>query len=650
MKVYFEDPKFYHYPLIRYYLSRHCTVYTFDFCRTMRKRKWLRGLVDTNRISNISPYVQGNDSLALDNVERVYSFMAKRSKLIDSTIRLYKDKDTELAFKKTLAKELSNFYAIQIILDGERKKMSSAEKIFLVSNKYFEMSKILTICNGFSYKLENIQVPFWSVAMDIVDRCFARLNNWMACLFSNLCLLGLILLKIPKLSYKKDTPGYKYAIAITNPGFQFRFSEYRTFDFLLDGAGIRKDNTIFLCLAPFDKAVLNKLTAGDYNLVDLNKKTVATSRNLILGRKGIAVFKNFFVYTLGNLLSPLFEYGFITRAGCALAYTYVFWNIIAHSLRLGHYIAFNDEGIIHIGRNIVLRHYGTKTWYYNHSNSFEFIMAINAADIPRTRHWLWSFLLYDYYVSWSRKIIDFQKIHQQRVARYYNTGCLWSEFIASAGSVYNLDSYLKKYDIKDKRRDGISNVVSFFETSFFDGIASQFPLKDGIKFYNDIVRLLNEEPELFILIKEKKRKFFYYNKASVQYSEDNRDYLAILEKLKGYPNCYIAEYNADPVDIIKASSLIVTYAFSSSTIEALGARKKAIFYDPLERFRGYSYDEIPDFVAHGYKELKYLIKKLLYDVTNEEYEEYLNREVLNKIEDYLDGNGLTRFRNLLSKS
>jgi len=271
-------------------------------------------------------------------------------------------------------------------------------------------------------------------------------------------------------------------------------------------------------------------------------------------------------------------------------------------------------------------------------------------DIVKRRHWLWSFLFYDFYIGWNSRIVEYYKLHHQKIKNYCNVGCFWSEIILDNNATLSINSYLKKRGTELKELKEGFKVVSFFDTSFFDGIASKYPLKDGIKFYKDVFRLLSEDPNLFIIVKEKKPETIYSNKAFFVYSQDNREYSEILKKLRAHVRCYVAGHNADPVSIIKVSDLTVTHAFSSSTIEALGARKKAIFYDPMNRFRGYYYDDIPNLTAHRYEELKYLTNKLLYEITDREYGEYLNREVLNKVENYLDGRGLTRFRSLLSKS
>ena len=651
MKVYFENVRFYHYLLVKYYLLQKFDVCMFDFDSKARKKRWLRNFIDNNDISRVTPYVLGNSSLALDNIERAYNLVAQKSRLVKAMEYLYDDKNITLAYKKTLVKHLSDFYAVQIILNNEEKMLPDNEKITFIPFRYLEILKILTQCKAFSYKLEKVFIPCWLRHINDADKCFNRLNNWMRFLLCNFWSIGLTLLKILGSSHKKDIYRYQYAIPITNPNFQFRFKEHRTFDFLLDGTNIKKSNTVFLLLSPLDGTISDRLRAQNYNVVDLVGQNILISNEFPLGKSGRIILRKVFLYTLQSFLSALFEYDFNILCSRGLLNTYLHWNVILNNIKFRHYITLNDEAIGHIGRNIILNNFNIKTWYYAHSASLGAMTTTNDIDIIKRRDWLWSFLFYDYYIGWNRKVIEYQKLHHQNIKNYCNIGCLWSEFIANNGAIQSLNSYLKKQGIKKHNRmNENSKVVSFFDTSFFDGVASQYPLKDGITFYNDILKLLDEEPNLFIVIKEKKTVMVYSDKASLVYSRSNKEYSKLLSVLKTHPRCYISGYNADPTAITKVSNLTVTYAFSSSTIEALGARKKAIFYDPASKFRGYYYDEFPDLVAHGYEELRHLIRKLLYETSDKEYEEYLDREILHKIEDYLDGKALTRFRALLTKS
>ncbi len=102
-----------------------------------------------------------------------------------------------------------------------------------------------------------------------------------------------------------------------------------------------------------------------------------------------------------------------------------------------------------------------------------------------------------------------------------------------------------------------------------------------------------------------------------------------------------------PSEPIAASDLVISFPFTSASVEALGARKKAVYYDAPDKFRGSFYDRIPGLVCHSYKELFNRVDELLFKVDKEEYDAYLDETVKGKIGPYLDGKALTRFRELL---
>ena len=105
----------------------------------------------------------------------------------------------------------------------------------------------------------------------------------------------------------------------------------------------------------------------------------------------------------------------------------------------------------------------------------------------------------------------------------------------------------------------------------------------------------------------------------------------------------------ETAEAIAHSDLIVSACFTSTTIEALGARKKAIYFDASNRFKGHYYDKFPKLVAHGYNELSDLVKYWLYDIKDEEFGEYLKSHVKGEIDAHVDGMAITRFRELLTK-
>ena len=56
-------------------------TYIFDFDFKVRRIKWVRELLDKGLIHKIAHYVIGNSDLALENTEKVYQIVFKKSKL-----------------------------------------------------------------------------------------------------------------------------------------------------------------------------------------------------------------------------------------------------------------------------------------------------------------------------------------------------------------------------------------------------------------------------------------------------------------------------------------------------------------------------------------------------------------------------------------
>ena len=53
-------------------------------------------------------------------------------------------------------------------------------------------------------------------------------------------------------------------------------------------------------------------------------------------------------------------------------------------------------------------------------------------------------------------------------------------------------------------------------------------------------------------------------------------------------------------------------------------------------------------MAHGYDELQRALDVILHEMTDEAFQEYLERHVRGLVESHLDGLGLARFRALLA--
>jgi len=62
----------------------------------------------------------------------------------------------------------------------------------------------------------------------------------------------------------------------------------------------------------------------------------------------------------------------------------------------------------------------------------------------------------------------------------------------------------------------------------------------------------------------------------------------IYKKIHEHPFCYcVGEDERDPAKVIAISDLVISACFTSTTVEALGARKKAIYFDATNWFKGF---------------------------------------------------------------
>ena len=163
----------------------------------------------------------------------------------------------------------------------------------------------------------------------------------------------------------------------------------------------------------------------------------------------------------------------------------------------------------------------------------------------------------------------------------------------------------------------------------------------GLAFARDIFSLLEEITDIFVIFKEKKNRIFH------RMGQDTKGIERAYAALDAHPRCLMLGSQQSRSEIVSLADLTVSFPFTSTTLEALGACRKAIFYDPTGGFQNCFYAKIPGLTAHGYGEFKERVQKLLFQTTNEEYDQYLMTEIKEEIDPYLDGRAVTRFRELL---
>jgi len=644
-KIIFEQLRLIHFPILIYYLWKQKEIKFFDNDGSAKKKNWVKKLVRKGKILEIPPIECAPNECygtALDNVDKVYEYLTNGSTLIMEMVKIYGDENIELAYKKEFARNLSEFYYINSYLDEEEGKLGPDERILFISYRYKQNLRLVRKSGAFYHSHEKIDIAYDLKMFNHVYGLFEKVKWWFIQLGITILYCSRLMMPGKGSSQVKE---YKCAIAMRNPDYQFKFKN-RSVDFLLDGNNIRNDNTIFMLFNPtISKDSLDEIKSKNLNMIDcsnpfklshgLDKK----ERNHILRR--------ILPYTVKNIFLGLFENNIVLEVNAILLSTFFKWSFILQEINIKHFVTLNDEGIDHIGRNILLNKTGAKTWYYAHSGSFGYITIPPNSNITN-RHWLWSFLYYDYYVSWNNEIIEYYKLHPQKINSYISIGCIWSQSIVDILEG-RITSNLGKKIFANFDRDKYKT-LAFFDHGYLPNSVST--LECGIAFYQCILRLLEEFSDILVIIKEKKSEEIVL-KQYEQYGASNNifyeQYKPALDELRKYPRCHVTGYKGDPSEIIAMSDLTITYAFSSPTVEALCARKKAIFFDHDNRWRGYYYDKIPNLVAHNYDELKKLIHYWLYEVADKDFEDFLNTYVKDEIDPYLDGKAITRFRRLLGE-
>jgi polysaccharide biosynthesis PFTS motif protein len=636
-RVIFERLTPVHRLLLKYYLWKQKKVEFFDNDGSAKKMGWVIRLLAEGRISAIPPvgYVY-NDcyGIALDNIEKFYPHLVGNHALVRDMVNIFGDRTVELSYKKELTRRLSEFYYIQLQLNSEESKSGAGERILFIPYHYKKYLSLARKSGSFHYNHHNIDISHYQSA-------FSRLYYFYLKAKTVFLQCSMTVFYLIKLVFREDrgpVKECKYAILINNPDYQFKFKS-RPVDFLLDGQIINRENTIFILLSPaMSRDNWDEIKSKCLKVLDCsNQSKFLHGFN---SREKARILQSILPCALKNVLLGLWGNNVITEANTILLATFFKWSFILSRINIKHLITLNDEAIDHIGRNILLNKRGIKTWYYAHSGSLGYIFK------PITRHWLWSFLYYDNYVSWNDKIIEYYQMHPQKISHYLSIGCLWSQPIVDileGRKVLNINNETSACSKKYK-------TIAFFDSSYVPNSIS--PLEAGVNFYRCILKLMGDFPDIRAIIKEKKpeedvlKAYKSFGGTSTVFNEQFRP---VLTELKKHPRCQVTGYKGDPSEVITSSDLTVTYAFSSSTLEALGARKKAIFFDSGCISMISIFDKIPNFVAHNYDELKKLVHYWLYEVTDREFEDFLNTYVKDEIDPYLDGKAISRFRKALGE-
>jgi polysaccharide biosynthesis PFTS motif protein len=596
----------------------------------------IRELGQAYQLLNVA--VGYHPDLAYANIERLSEYLFKDDLLVKQGCELYRDPRATDIFKKQIFGYLARFYYLNYIF-RKLEAQFPAEKISFIptlrkeryrtsilgAQEYRALLRMLQQAGAACYLEKNIVFPLRFKFLCASRSLFNYLANVLIliALVPALWAVAAINFIFPRKAAKND---FKFAVMIVYLKQQFS-DRVRGLEFLIDGDKIKKDEVIFLRYAHLFRSQKRYLRDKGLYFQD----NLLRWLSFAAARKASA----YLLFTLSRLPRYRARW-FIPEAAWILAACFALWNGLSRNFRIANLISYCDYSMQSIARNILLSGSGTVTWYYSDSSNWMhcFVTADNQEHFPVQSHML-AFALYDHFVTWSGGLVNYFKSHNLRVKNYHDLGCLWASHVRQLESG-KLESVLARKIKQGGFEDGYK-IIGVFDSTYID--YTMTTIEDGIRFLRGILRLLEELKGTYAVFKPKKTPANMKRYAP--------ELLGPIEELGKHPRCFLATTGTSPSEIIALSDLTISFPFTSTTFEALSAARKALYFDAADKFKGALFDRIPGMVCHSYEELKKRAEALLFSVDNAGFSAWLDNSVRGKMEGYLDGRALDRFRELL---
>lgn len=643
--IIFEEIKPSHKWIARWYLSRDKEIYFLRLNRISEKKKWVEEGIDKGVIKKIDlklrvDILEGTYyDLAFDNVETFFHDYLE-SRILKSIEKLYGSPKSNLAFKKALNRRLGRFYYLNFILDAVRKKYPEKYIIFIPSNgvevyrtdgcdiyDYYKLYKQAQKTRAKYFKVDGVAFSFLAAGVSYVN-AFRRKFILMSTVIVLPFWLFFKCIKNIRRNFENKRH-YDYAITIISPTRQF-VNKIQKIDFLVDGKHIRRDQVVF---------VARKRVTGD------EKKYFIENRlNFVEDTAGfisLGTIAKILPAYCALLFFSLRKDSFVGGAGLKGIYFYAVWSSFVQHIIIKKFVTYCDYEVKSVFRNIIFEQSHCETYLYMDSSNFGCFAAPKNV-LAKFRHHYFGFLHYDWFVSWNDKVFDYFQRSFCEFKQHANLGCFWAEHVRLIQEGTLMVPHFKDRLYQNGYKDNMK-FVSVFDSTFHDNSVTSYD--DGINFLKGMCDLIDDLPDVFFILKEKKRQS-YHETITIKHKEIK----ALYKKLEDHPRCYLPGEKENSSVIIAFSDLTISFPFTSTSLEAISARKKAVWYDASGKFRNTYYDDVPGLVCHSYGELLTRSRELLFETSEGSYNEYLDTYVKGKVESYLDGHAITRFRNLLNDS
>lgn len=642
--VFFEEITWSLVPALIFCLLRGDQVMVFDFEMNLKRTHWLARLINQGEIDRI--FIEPNSAEhgdSIDLAEALYNSTNSR-KLPEVTALLYQDRETDLVFKRELLNDIFRWICINKYLGtfGARDGVPRKQQLIL-GRSWGNVRRFNTFFRGSGRQITTAIMPLWAAPFGLLAYASVWARYYAAsiyciAIYSLLALLG-------RLRNPDQRKQLDFVIAVEQP-FLTKFKGQRSYDFLLDAGKIDQSNTLFL---------IGRFASDDW-IGQQEARGNQLARFDEVYKPGIfrGADRQYFTLAMAWCLAKSILNQSLAPAASLSAFAkslraYINCSHLVSRLSVKNYIYTNNESSDQIAANIFLRRNGCKTWYYLIFLVGGYPRSRDSSDFSFHRNKLWAFLNPDCLIAMNKDVVRYFKLHRQQVKTYWVLGSIYSETVRQNLASINKGEVVRLYFPRDTGTQ--KKVCAFFDTTFVDEQCAFANFEDGRRFYEHILQLLDSRNDILVVIKPSKAES-YFNSPTGQWSslEKGPRIIHLMNILKEHPRVHYAGDAGDIPTIMAMSDIVVTHCMSSTTAEALGARKKAFWYEAGEKHKDLLYDHLPGLVVHGYKALEDRIEDLLYRISDKEYDHYLDQKIKGKVESHLDGLALTRFRMLLTQS
>ncbi len=648
--VFFENITHAHRPVVAWCIARGYRVYVFDFTYRLKSMAWLRKLFHEGRMERIYAHPSSRaEGLAIDAAEWFYPRVSDHP-LIQGLGRIVGGSEAEPAFRYALVQSLFRYFYARLFLERYVETQDPASTVTFVPESFCLWDGLLRDwCSDRLKPLGGVCIPRWARLVGGGVRGYAKIRRQApryaaSALYLMAGRLGGVL---GVEGQADERGGYRCVYAIES-GFQTKFQGGRRFDFLLDHRRLTKDNAAFLVGEAGEGPWTEQARQAGYRLI--RRADYASLRGVLRHPPRQIPFGTALealIAGVRHLSAP----EWLHEAAVAGLLVILREANLFERVRFTHYVYMNQYGLIPRWRNVLVRRAGAQSWWLAYSNGGGFLYReagefAGGADFGgRSRYWAYENA--DHFVSPCRELIEYYQQHQQRVGRYHDVGNIWSEQILVVEKTIDRDAVREEWfgALAEGRR-----VIGWYDTTFVEAPNSPSVFAEAIRWYQDILKLADAREDLLMVMKPSKNEAYYVDDGPEQLwavPRVGRDLMAVWAALRRHPRIRFLDHSADSTTVIAASDLTVTFCYSSVSAEALGAGRRAIWYEPGQRWRDTFFGAEPMLVAHGFSELKRLVTTLL-DMSEEEYHEYLQSRVRGLVETFVDGRGLSRLRALLS--